>query len=50
MKKSKEDELVAIQYKIEKSDMNQQKLENRLISISKELLSIINLRLRIFYI
>ncbi|WP_299437078.1 hypothetical protein [uncultured Aquimarina sp.] len=35
--KSKEDELLSVQYRIEKSGMKQQKLENRLASISKEL-------------
>ncbi|MHA7059136.1 hypothetical protein ACWGOQ_0018055 [Aquimarina sp. M1] len=35
--KSKEDELLSVQYRIEKSGMKQQKLENRLVSISEEL-------------
>ncbi len=35
--KSKEDELLSVQYRIEKSGMKQQKLENRLVSLSKEL-------------
>ncbi|AXT54993.1 hypothetical protein D1815_04190 [Aquimarina sp. AD1] len=35
--KNKEDELLSVQYRIEKSGMKQQKLEDRLVSISKEL-------------
>ncbi len=35
--KSKEDELLSVQYRIEKSGMKQQKLENRLAVISEEL-------------
>ncbi|WP_298540481.1 hypothetical protein [uncultured Aquimarina sp.] len=35
--KDKEDELLSVQYRIEKSGMKQQKLENRLVSISEEL-------------
>ncbi|WP_299216720.1 hypothetical protein [uncultured Aquimarina sp.] len=35
--KNKEDELLSVQYRIEKSGMKQQKLENRLVSISEEL-------------
>ncbi|WP_298316106.1 hypothetical protein [uncultured Aquimarina sp.] len=34
---NKEDELLSVQYRIEKSGMKQQKLENRLVSISEEL-------------
>ncbi|MDH7445758.1 hypothetical protein [Aquimarina sp. 2201CG14-23] len=34
---NKEDELLSVQYRIEKSGMKQQKLENRLASISEEL-------------
>ncbi|GAA4114781.1 hypothetical protein GCM10022393_14530 [Aquimarina addita] len=35
--KNKEDELVSVQYRIEKSGIKQQKLEQNLVSISKEL-------------
>ncbi|GAA0720366.1 hypothetical protein GCM10009430_20460 [Aquimarina litoralis] len=35
--KDKEDELLSVQYRIEKSGMKQQKLENRLVTISDEL-------------
>jgi len=35
--KNKEEELLSVQYRIEKSGVKQQKLENQLVSISKEL-------------